>query len=449
MCRVAPSPPVLTKRGSKELSLEWKPLKGSGIYVGKNSNEGLLRYVLEGAEGEQFHRGVPPATLQPGPSADFKVIAHGTDLVSTTVEDLAASTWYYWRVVYEYAGSRFESPPVAINTSAGVPLNPDVPMIETEKFPGPMLEKRVSVEYKVKLSWPEGRYVGATIEKYMLQLHEVYMTLNEFEMESMAPGVNSPKSKMYRQYHKIAIDENIGSTLRSKNIESSRWKTVYCDIGTQFSIKAPPLGTLQWNFRLRAMNCHGWSDDWVYFYINHRSHPIIFPAGKEIDRRLYADIAPAEKEPTPTLQTQPSISHAVPSSAPTHPSPPLVGEEGSKSFARTAAGVNYELELSRPEQDSLVSDISMERTGANSDKRREPFAPPPKGLRTGQLSLDHPSADSSSVWLDEKSLDMQSLSVESEYTRGDRLKKLTDSEVTRWNLAFIHIKFLTQYIWCM
>lgn len=409
-----PRPPVLVKRGSRELGLEWNPLSACGVHIGTDDQEGTLQYALEGAQGEQFHRGVAPTKLLPSPGTDFKLICRGNNILSTTVENLDASYWYYWRVVYEYAGARFESPPVAINTVGGVPLVPKTPIIETVKFPGPMLEKRTSVEYKVKISWPPAEYVGASIEKYMLQLHEVSVSLSEMEKESMAPGVDSPKSKMFRQYHKIAIDENIDRSIQTKDIKSSRWMTVYCDIGNTFSTKAPPLGTLQWNFRLRAKNCYGWSEDWVYFYINAKSHPFLFPAGKNFDPRRYMRIAPAGKETAPALQTQPSIGSQTPTTA---GSKSIL--DGGRSLAETVNDEAYKLLLTK--KDEIQSHA----------KKNQPPTEPPRELRSSQLAQQ--STDTSSVWMDDgRSLDIQSMSADGSHRDEDKLQKLAESEVTRY-----------------
>jgi hypothetical protein len=439
----APAPPTVTKRGSRELTLEWNALEAVGVTIGGGEQEGLLRYSLEGAPGEAFRRGVAPCTHRPGPGADFRMVSQGTSLLRSTVQNLAASHWYYWRVVYEYAGARFESAAVAINTVGGVPLVPEMPVIEIEKSPGPMLEKRVSVEYKLNISWPHSPYVGASIDKYMVQMYDVSVSLSDMERESMAPGVDSPKSKMYRQYHKIAIDENIDKTIRTKDIVSSRWRTVYCDSVNSFTIKAPPLGTMQLNFRLRAKNCHGWSEDWVYFFINAKSHPVIFPAGKSVDPRGYAKAGPAEKEPAALLRTQPSVSSSAPPRAGSRSAGAGGARDNSKRpgqsegiaggpgrhIGRSVSGVEYELDV-EPGNESPPASAS-----SGAERRPEPSARPPRGLRDGQQLGGEQLAEDDSVWPDDNQsaatgLNSASL-LESEYNRPEKLKKLTDAEVAR------------------
>jgi hypothetical protein len=434
----APAPPTVAKRGSRELTLEWKALEAVGVTVGGGEQEGLLRYSLEGAQGEAFRRGVAPSSLHPGPDADFRVVSQGASLLRSTVDNLAASHWYYWRVVYEYAGARFESAAVAINTVGGVPLVPEMPVIEIEKSPGPMLEKRVSVEYKVKASWPHSPYVGASIDKYMVQMYDVSVSLSDMERESMAPGVDSPKSKMYRQYHKIAIDENIDKTIRTKDIVSSRWRTVYCDSVNSFTIKAPPLGTMQMNFKLRAKNCHGWSEDWVYFFINAKSHPAIFPAGRYVDPRSYARTGPAEKEPAALLRTQPGAGAGAPSragsrsSAVSQDDKPL-GQSAGEGIA--GAGIAGGSGQHGGRSMSGVDELDVV-PGGESPRRPEPPGRPPRGLRDGQ-QLGGEWAEDASVWPDDNQsgpTDLHSAGLHSVFDRargdGDAIDEGLDADRT-------------------
>lgn len=429
----APAPPVLEERQSTSLKLSWPKLKSCGLNFELN---GKVTYTIHGAEGDEHHRGVPAKCVDAS-SLEFKKVFSSDSAVCAIIEDLKSSYWYHWRVVYEYAGAHFVSESLAIPTAGGVPLAPLPPVIWTMKAPGPMLEKRSGVELKVKMKWPEASYVGPSIEKYMLQLHEVFVDLTEDQLEPFAPDFGSPKSKILaaisrsqqrrspgsRGGHKVADESELTKSqalnkikqqMQEDKVQSSRWTTIYCDGAPELILRAPKVGTLQWNFRLRARNCNGWSNDWCYFFINHASHPEIFPAGEVMERSWYVSTPVAPRSSAPRLMTQPGRQR-----------------QASRAQSRITENAFDSDGFILGQSVGLSSEHESSKT---SGRRKQPSTAPPITLQKSRAQVSGVNEEDS-LWVDDfASRDagpsVQAYSIESVCDE-DRIQDIADKELKR------------------
>jgi hypothetical protein len=410
-----------------------------------------VTYTLHGAEGDEHHRGIPARSVDAS-SLDFKKVFSSDSAVNATIEDLKSSYWYHWRVVYEYSGAHFVSESVAIPTAGGVPLAPLPPVVWTAKAPGPMLEKRSGVELKVQMKWPEVPYVGPSVEKYMLQLHEVFVDLTEDQLEPFAPDFGSPKSKILaaitrsqqrhspglRGAHKVADESELTKSealrkikrqMKEDNVQSSRWTTIYCDAAPEFTLKAPKVGTLQWNFRLRARNCNGWSDDWCYFFINHASHPEIFPAGEVMERSWYVSTPVAPRSSPPRLMTQPGRRRQA---------------EGSRSRLTNNAFDSDGFIVGESVDLSSVHEPSRNGLVGGSGGRKQPSTAPPVTLQKSRAQVSGISEEDS-LWVDDLASrdagrSVQANSVES-ISDQERIQDIADKELKRYITPIFVLKY--------
>lgn len=308
-----PSPPAVVEREATKLVLSWPPILFCGAQPESMED---FRYILEGVELCENRHNLPPSEDQIS-AAVYEEICSGVGMLGATVENLNPSCWYQWRVSVEYAGIRFISEEMHVSTTEAVPITPHVMFISSFRSPSAHLIGRTpKLERKVKITWPAPAFVGPSHVSFIIQMHEIYVNIEDREAELkslMLPKLlkkaqlhhypTSLKAKQSKQEKEKSLQHEV-QDIAVTDITSSHWTTVYTGLDVKAVMPAPRIGALQWNLRLRARNAAGWADDWLTYSINYDTHPELFPVGARVKMHWYNRVPP----PTPglsRLNTQP------------------------------------------------------------------------------------------------------------------------------------------------
>lgn len=358
------APYLLTQYGSS-VTVAWEECLYCG-FSGELADPKAVLYIVEIAEGHEAKRGGIAARYATDTNVEenYSRVCARYEKGQIEITDLKRATWYHVRNVVVVHGERHVSKRTTFKTTSDIPEAPECPRvyeIPNRSAEDPSKERAPAVV----LQWTEPGCNGAAIESYQVQFQETVIRLEEGfdaheykigsplyvnkatsrtpnlgeEKEQLAKaqaarrvasrggsrsasrgggsgGAGEAEEKGSSSKKTVTIDEKATSrpsTALSSvseygdgwNIVTGKWTAVYNHGEKKLKLSAPSDKTLEWKFRIRARNQHGWSPFSPVLYMHRKSHPslfdIWFPPHMQVDMRA--------SKPTPNPLLSPDKVH--------------------------------------------------------------------------------------------------------------------------------------------
>ncbi len=351
-----PKAPYLLASGERDATVAWEECLYCG-FSGKYVDPDAIQYIVEVAEGHTA-KGVGVAARNASDADlddEYVRVCARFERGEIQITDLKSATWYHIRNVVQLHGVRHMSKPVTFKTPSNIPEAPEcarVYEIPNKSAENPSEERAPAVV----LQWSAPDSNGAEIETYQVQFQETVLEDEEgFQPDSYKIGsplyvnkvktvpveperdedgdrrkwgwgggggwvenktkINEVKTAMVKTRSKKKREVTIGgeegpsrpvtayASIEDSgggwNVVTGKWTSVYSNLERKLKLSAPSSTSLEWKFRIRAKNQHGWSPFSPVLYMHRKSHPSLFRLW--FPPTVQVDAADTKPSPNPLL----------------------------------------------------------------------------------------------------------------------------------------------------
>lgn len=333
-----PTAPYLIDYSGSSATVAWEECLYCG-YSGEHADRDAVQYIVEIAEGHEAKRGGIASRYATDTHVEGEYLRVCARYKRGQIEitDLKRATWYHVRNVVVVHGERHISKRTTFKTTSGIPEAPECPRIyeiSNKSAEDPSKERAPAVVLK----WTRPDCNGAEIETYQVQFQETVLKpvegFDPFEYKigsplyvnratTRTPNLGEEKEKLAKEQaaRRVASRGSSRSSSRGGGIREGRgeaenkdrsskksvtiseerpasrpstalssvseygdgwqivmgkWTAVYNHLEKKLKLSAPSDKALEWKFRIRARNEHGWSSFSPVLYMHRKSHPSLF-----------------------------------------------------------------------------------------------------------------------------------------------------------------------------
>lgn len=397
------SPPQLLYCDSKTATIGWEEVTSCGFSIqGGDALPSCVEYILEMAEGCEWKEGKISTFVTDLTVESYRPLyrCNGGPL-KMTIRDLLPGVRYFARVVMEYLGHRVVSAALCFHTDTCEPSAPGMPRAHVAPFAS-KIDPSSEPAPNILLNWSASSANGSDIIKYQVLMQEVKLARHYVPNELFSPLFAQPKKG---QSDRRVLKGGKWVTLHPSKPEKtgpiapiepfyhdnelviSKWTRIYSNLERKVKLRPPPVGSVEWKFRVRAKNADGWSEYSPVLSIHNRSHPALFAAEYPVGYRggalAQCSYSPNSPEPIPYPHT-PAFRASAP---PLQDLQPGYGQQYDDQYDRLDES---DLSFDFAERQSLRRPRATSALPSTSHDRRESFSSEMGGISAPNSRIMNP-----------------------------------------------------------